>query len=224
MVALALFVPDRYVTYTINLLYALGLAVCLRFAAAPFLERRRNAVWLLLLAVGLGAWRLSDDGLYDYRAEAPLYAAVRALPTDARLAGNPEVMDNVLTFGERNVLATFELAHPWSVGYWRQFAPRLADTVAAYYAKDARTVIAVAKRDGITHFVVREGDFRPEALRQGPLFAPYNARIRELAAAPGDFALLDGTQFPYTRLAPDIRLVDMRPFTARPSTPPSKAP
>lgn len=224
IVALALFVPDRYVTYTINLLYALGLAVCLRHAFSPLIERRWGAALLLVLAAGLGAWRLTGDGLYDYRDGAPLYAAVRALPKDARVAGNPEVMDNVLTFGRRNVLASFELAHPWSVGYWRRFAPRLADAVEAYYAKDARTVVDVARRDGITHFVVREGDFTPETLRKGPLFAPYNARIRELAAAPGQFALLDGAQFPYTRLAPDLRLVDMRPFTARPSAPPPEAP
>lgn len=224
IVALALFVPDRYVTYTIHLLYALGLAVCLRHACSPLIESRTGAALLLVLAAGLGAWRLGDDGLYDYRAEAPLYAAVRALPKEARLAGNPEVMDNVLTFGRRNVLASFELAHPWSLGYWRRFAPRLADTVAAYYAKDARAVLDVARRRGITHFVVRESDFTPAALAKGPFFAPYTARIRELAAAPGQFVLLDGSQFPYSRLAPNLRLVDMRPFLARPGAPPPKAP
>jgi hypothetical protein len=220
-VALALFVPDRYVTYSINLLYALGLAVCLRHALAG-LDGRRFGAWLLVLAVGLGAWRETDAGLYDYRADAPLYAAVAALPKDALLAGHPELLDNVLTFGRRNVLASFELAHPWCLGYWRRLAPRLADQVEAYYAKDPATVIDMARRYGITHFVVRESDFTPRALAGHPLFAPYDARIRELAARPGDFALLDGKNFPYTRPEPGVRLVDMRPFaTNRPATSPT---
>lgn len=211
LVALALFVPDRYISYTINLLYALGLAVCLRFALAGLAGSRSAAAGLVTLAVILGAWRDTDASLYDYRADASLYAAVAALPKDALLAGHPEILDTVLTFGQRNVLASFELAHPWSTGYWQLLAPRLEAELTAYYAKEPQTVIAVARTYGITHFVVRESDFTAKALAGHPLFAPYDERIRELAAQPGNFALLDPVAFPYTRPEPGIRLVDMRP-------------
>ncbi len=209
-VALSLFVPDRYISYTVNLLYALGLAVCLRWRLAVRPLKRGAAALLLLLAAGLGAWRLTDAGLYDYAADAPLYAAVRQTPKDALFAGNPEVMDTVLTFGQRNVLASFELAHPWSLGYWQRFSPRLADQIEAYYAKDPATVRAFAAQYGVTHFVVREADFTARAMRDHPLFAPYDGRIRELADAPGNFALLDQEKFPYTSPEPGIRLVDVR--------------
>jgi hypothetical protein len=224
VLALALFVPDRYIMYTINLLYALGLAICLDAALDSLLERKEAGLVLLLLAVGLGGWRLTDASLYDYRGDAPLYAAVASLPKDALLAGNPELLDNVLTFGRRNVLASFELAHPWSLGYWHRLVPRLTDQIEAYYAKDARTVVAVAKAHGITHFVVRDSDFAPKVTSGHPLFAPFDARIRELAAMPGDFALLDGKKFPYTRIEPDIRLVDVRPFLSHPDGSPPNAP
>jgi hypothetical protein len=209
-VALALFVPDRYIAYTINLLYALVLAVCLRQALAGLLRRRGVAAALLLLAMGLGAWRLTGVGLYDYRADAPLYAAVAALPKDAVLAGNAKDMDNVLTFGRRNVVATFELAHPWSIGAWKIALPRLAHQAEAYYAKDAGVVREFAQAYGVTHMVVRETDLTPEAMARGPLFAPFDARIRELAGMPGNFALLDGANFPYTSPEPGVRLVDVR--------------
>lgn len=221
IVALRLFVPDRYIAYTINLLYALALAVVLRHALAGILSRAGGRGALLALSLAVGLWRLSGVGLYDYRADAALYAAVRELPKDALLAGNPEDMDTVLTFGRRNVVASFELAHPWSVGYWRLYAPRLAHQAEAYYAKDPAKVLEFARAYGVTHMVVREADLTPAAVAKGPLFAPFNARIRALADKPGDFALLDGGIFPYTSPEPGVRLVDLRPLLA---TPPPAAP
>ena len=209
-IALVLFVPDRYISYTINLCYALGMAVCLRHALAPLLARRWVGAALIVLAAGLGVWRLTDVGLYDYRADTPLYAAVAALPTDALLAGNPKDMDNVLTFGRRNVLASYELAHAWSVGLWKSMLPRLAHQAEAYYAKDAAVVREFATAYGVGWIVVREADFDPAAIAQGPLFAPFDRRIQELAGTPGNFVLLDGAQFPYTSPEPGVRLVDVR--------------
>ncbi len=218
-VALRLFVPDRYICYTINLLYALGLAVVLRHALAGLLSTPGRRAAVLVLAAGLGAWRLAGDGLYDYRADAPLYAAVGETPKDARIAGNPELMDGVLTFGRRNVVASFELAHPWSRGYWAMFYPRLAHQAEAYYAKDPAVVLEFARAYGVTHFVVREADYAPAALAASPIFAPLDARVRELAARPGDFALLDGTNFPYTTPEPGVRFVDLRPLLEREAAP-----
>ncbi|MHC1713193.1 MAG: hypothetical protein AB9872_13680 [Solidesulfovibrio sp.] len=164
----------------------------------------------LIFTAGLGAWRLTDVGLYDYKNDAPLYAAVGQTEKSALFAGNPILLDNVLTFGRRNVLASFELAHPWSLGYWGQMLPRLAHQVDAYYAKDPEVVLEFARVYGVTHFVVREADFEPEALAGHPLFAPFDARIRELAGRAGKFALLDGEKFPYTSPEVGMRLVDLR--------------
>ncbi|MEA4858346.1 MAG: hypothetical protein AAGU21_19010 [Solidesulfovibrio sp.] len=212
IVALKLFVPDRYIAYTINLLYALSLAVVLRHALAKPLSGKAGRFALLALALGLGLWRLSGAGLYDYRADAPLYAAVRELPKEALVAGNPELLDTVLTFGRRNVFASFELAHPWSVGYWERYFPRLAHQIDAYYAKDPLAVLEFARAYGVSHMVVREADLTAAAIAKGPLFAPFTARIKALADRPGDFALLDAAVFPYTSPEPGLRLVDLRPL------------
>ena len=93
--------------------------------------------------------------------------------------------------------------------------PRLGHQLEAYYAKDPDTVREFARVYGVTHLVVREADFDPRVLAKGPLFAPFDDRIRELAAVPGNFALLDGAVFPYTSPEPGVRLVDVRPEAGR---------
>ena len=126
------------------------------------------------------------------------------------IAGNPEVLDTVLTFGRRNVLASFELSHAWSEGYWRRFEPRLADQVAAYYAREPGPVRALVRRWGVTHIVVREADFTVKAMTHHPLFAPFDAAIAARAKQPGSFVLLDATLFPGIEVAPGLRLIDLR--------------
>ncbi len=218
ILALRLFVPDRYVSYSVNILYALGLATLFRHALAPLLRRRGVAAALLLLAAVAGAIRLTDAGLYDYGADATLYATARLTPADATFAGHPELMDNLLTFGHRNVQASFELAHPWMTGYWRRYEPRLDDLFTAYYAADPEAVTAFCRRYGVDFLVVDEAHFTPGFLAGRPFFAPFDGRIREIAAATladgRGFAILDEKRFPYVRVGGTLRLLDVRGMTA----------
>ena len=215
--ALALFVPDRYVSYSINLLYALVLAVGLRYGLGRRWASGRVGGWLLVLLGGVcGAWRLYGVGLYDYRSEAPLYAAVAALPKDALLAGNPELLDNVLTFGRRNVLASFELAHPWSLGYWRRYAPRLRPrsrpiTPRIRPGPGPGPGVRGDASGGGGSGLRSEGNWRAD--RCSRLSTP---GIRELAARPGDFILRDRTRFAGQEIAPGLFLIDLRPLAALP--------
>ncbi len=223
---LKFFIPDRYVTYPVHLAWTvwLGLAAAAAWRAWP--QRRRAVGAVLLLAVaGLGTWRLQSAGVYDFSADAPVIAAARALPVDARIAGPPALMDNVLAFGQRRVLVSFELAHPWLRGYWRQIEPRLRDWFAAYYAADPAEIRAFCERYGVDWMVVDERDFpveaggkpetaanprAPDFLRGRPFFAPFDAQIQALVAGRSHFAILSPTDFPYVRLDPNRRLLDMR--------------
>lgn len=218
LLALRLFVPDRYVSYSLNMFYALALAFFFRAALAPVLSRRGAAAGLVVLAVGLGGLRLTDAGLYDYGGQAALYAAVRQTPTDAVFAGHPERMDNVLTFGRRNVQASFELAHPWMTGYWKQFEPRLTDLFTAYYASDAQIVRDFAAKYGVDYIVVDEADFTPEFLAARPFFAPFDQSIqalaRQAAASGRGFILRDREAFPGIQVSQSVRLIPLRPASA----------
>lgn len=217
LMAFTLFVPDRYMQYPVNLLYAILLSSCLAGAFKRLKLGKPAAVCLILAMAVLGALRLKNVALYDYSADAPLYAAVAAAtPKNAMLAGHPDLMDNVMTFARRNALATFELAHPWSRGFWAQLSPRLDGFFAAYYASDADTVVRFAHDFDVDFLVVDEAHFTKEFLAAKPFFEPFGAAIKSMTQGRdlqiGGFAVLDASRFPRIPLRPGAFLIDLRPF------------
>jgi hypothetical protein len=233
---LKFFVPDRYLMYTLNLCYLLGLALCLAAAAEgkkPW-PRGLAAAAVVLVAL-LGGLRLQGVGLNDYSMYRPLYTALAQTPKSALLAGHPNLMDNVLTFAKRPALATFELAHPWSKGYWEQLRPRLEDLFTAYYAEDPQVVRDFCRKYNISFLVVDDRHYTPEFLAGGkflvpfnqplqrkkkgmaewvicPFFAPFDNQIRGLVQGRRNFVLLNQDLFPGMVVDEHQRVLDMRPW------------
>ena len=228
---LRFFIPNRYVIYPVNLAYALLLGLAAHAAWRAWAPRRRAMGAALLLAAALlGACRLHGVGVYDFSPDAPVITAARALPKNARIAGPPALMDNVLAFGQRRALVSFELAHPWLRGYWARIAPRLRELFDAYYADDPAAVRAFCARHGVDFLIVDERDFpleaggnpeatassrAPDFLRGRPFFAPFDKQIQSLLAGRTHFAILSPTDFPYSRLDANRRLLDMRKIDRR---------
>ena len=232
---LRLFVPDRYLIYTLNLFYCLALAWCWGTALKIWRWPQTVAVLVLILAAGVGAWRLNNVGLYDFSVYRPAYAALARTPKDALMAGHPNLMDNLMTFGQRRALVTFELAQPWSVGYWQQLKPRLEDLFTAYYAADPEMVRAFAEKYQVSFLVVDDRHFTPAFLTGGrffvpfddltlkgsrktltekitaPFFAPFDELIRRQTRNRDRFALLDPQAFPRQGLGEHLWLLDLRP-------------
>ncbi len=249
---LKLFVPDRYLIYTLNLVYCLALALLLRAAAAawpwprPLAAPGRRALGLLILLVAtLGGWRLQGAGLYDYSCYRPLYRALAQTPKDAVVAGHPNLMDGVPTFARRPALATYELAHPWSQGYWEKLKPRLDALFAAYYAADPEVVQDFCRQYQVAFLVVDDRHFTPAFLAGGtflvpleqrftpgrprglaeqveaPFFAPFAAAIRRQVKGRRQFALLAWSG-PAVPVDEHIRLLDLRPCLSPTSPEPGK--
>ncbi len=236
LLLLKLFIPDRYVIYTFNVCYCLVLALALSAALKVGRWPRSLAVTALILAAALGAMRLHGVGLRDYSAYQPLFAALAATPKDALVAGHPNLMDPVPTFARRPALAIYELAHPWSRGYWDQLRPRLDDLFRAYYAADPQEVVAFGRKYGISFLVVDDRHFRPDFLAGGrfffpaavriqahigqtlservdaPFFAPFGEQIRRLVAGRRRFALLSWPGSHTLGADCHLRLLDLRPF------------
>jgi hypothetical protein len=174
---------------------------------------------LSILLVGLlalaGSARLHQQGLTDYSEYAPLYIKARTLPKDALLAGHPMLMDAVHTFGMRNVLASRKLAHPWSLGYWARYEPRLRASLDALYAKDPRTLVEAREQYGVTHLIVDARQLEDSFVQHVPLFAPYNDYIRKLAARPGDFLLAPDGPLPGIEVQPGVRIIPLADIPER---------
>ncbi|WP_243362317.1 hypothetical protein [Fundidesulfovibrio terrae] len=214
--AFALFVPDRYVQYPINLFYALLLSACLRAAwrARRAWTGKGATVALLAVLAVAGGVRLMGVGLYDLRPDKALYDGVEAAtPKDALVAGHPDLMDNVQTFAKRNGFVNTELAQPWSVGYWNQIRPRLDGLFAAYYAEDAADVAAFAKHFGVDFLLVDESHFTREFLTRDPFFEPFGQAIRDMTRDRTHFAVLDQSRFARIPLRPGAFLIDLRPYS-----------
>ena len=233
---LKLFVPDRYLMYTLNLFYCLVLALSLQAALRVARWPRHLAILALVAAALLGAWRLEGVGLKDYSAYRPLYTALAATPKDAVIAGHPNLMDNIPTFAQRRALVIYKLAHPWSRGYWEIIEPRLHDLFTAYYAADPQEVVAFCRKYGIAFLIVDDRHFTPAFLQGGfclfpydrphlqgtprglaernfcPFFAPFDEQIRNLTAGRHNFALLSDSGFRTLVVSQHIRLIDMRPW------------
>jgi hypothetical protein len=233
---LQLFVPDRYLMYTLNLFFCLFLALGLKTALRVPRWPRHLAILVLVAAATLGAWRLHGVGLKDYSAYETVYAALAATPKDGLIAGHPDLMDTIPTFAQRRAFATYELAHPWSKGYWAKLKPRLVDLFKAYYAADPQEVVAFCRKYGIAWLIVDDRHFTPAFLRggyllfpfdkphlpgeakglaeriYGPFFAPFDVQIRHLTAGRSHFALLSDPAFQAVALDQHVRLIDMRPW------------
>jgi len=213
--AFALFVPDRYVQYPVNLLYALLLSACLCTAwSARRIWTARGATAALLAGLAmLGGVRLMGVGLYDLRADKAIYEGVEAAtPKDSMVAGHPDLMDNVQTFARRNGFINTELAQPWSVGFWNQIRPRLDGLFEAYYAEDPDEVIRFANTFHVDFLVVDEAHFTPAFLARDPFFEPFGQAIKTMTQARTHFAVLDQARFPRLPLRTGAFLIDLRPL------------
>lgn len=206
-----LFVPSRYLEYATNLSYCLGMAICLD----ALLRRIPRGVGLALLGAALVAGVVRQHGveLFDYSGDRVLYEYARATPPASRFAGLPDLMDNVLTFGRRNVYVSSELAHPWSVGLWRELGPRLERLTRAYYSADPDTVRRFCGEEGVDYLVVDRRHFARAFMSGHAVFEPFGALVRERAKDPAPFALLSGA-FAGVAVGPDVTVYDMRPGSA----------
>jgi len=210
VVLLRLFIPDRYVMYTINLYYCVLLALAFHALWARCGRKRVAGVCLVAAAMVAGACRLDNVGVTDYSADKTLYDALAATPPSTRVAAHPWLADSILTFARRNVVVSCELAHPWSVNYWREIETRLSDFFDAYYAHDPAVVRAFCRKYAVDVLVVDARHFEPAFVSGQPFFAPFDNQIRNLAASGGEFYLAQTNGFDSVRISRYQKLVDAR--------------
>jgi hypothetical protein len=207
-IPLKLFIPGRYLEYSLTVFYCISLAACLKIVIDHLNLRRIVFPWLFFFLTLLGALRLHNVELYDYSAYSPLYSFFDSIPVDAVVAGHPEVMDNVMTFSRRKAFVTYKLSHPWIEPYWSVIKQRTYDLFDAYYSNNAEEIRNFCKRNGIGYIVVREEDFSEQRIRQGVVyFQPFGSYIAEITRPRAGFAILDTDLFPPVFRMEGVRVV-----------------
>lgn len=210
MVLLKLFLPSRYMEYSVNIGYCFVLGMCLfgmieQKGKIPFCR----ALVVVSIVAFLGAFRLSGEGMHDYSRDQEICEYLKVNTTkDVLVAGHPYQMDNILTFSQRNVFASYELAHPWNQGYWARLKPRLLELFEAYYAGDVSEVTAFCIRNEIDYIVVDPRFFTKEFIETTPFFAPFDTLIREKVQDVKRFALLSDNM-PVQVVGNNVRVISV---------------
>lgn len=205
-----LFVPRRYLEFSVSLLYCVLIAMIARTAIEEFGMRRFAFPALVTLLVLIGAARLHGIALYDYSRDAGLYELLKRTPKSAVVAGHPEVMDNIPTFARRTAFVTYELSHSWYDRYWDVIKKRTFDFFTAYYSSDPEQIRHFGRDNGISYMVVREADFAPENLSGKAIyFEPFGDYVRKLTAGRHYFAILDVAKFPPVFQSKGMRVVKL---------------
>jgi hypothetical protein len=95
-------------------------------------------------------------------------------------------------FGARRALVTTETSHPFYPRYNLEMRRRSDVSLRAHYAESLQDVVMLLEPEGVTHFVFRRADFRPENLNKLSYFPPLDKVVKELVKrSSGAFAFYD---------------------------------
>lgn len=185
-VIMRLFLPRRYVEFSFSIIYLILLAACASSVVKSMNLRAFSLTGILMLTLVLAGLRIHNYGVYDYSVDKKLYDFISETPKSSMVAGPPELMDNVMTFGKRKAFVTFELSHTWFSEYWKLVRKRTFDFFDAYYASDPEKIYEFTNKYAIDYLVVRDKDFDPKnfsVVFNG--FEPFSSEKRAAATSDG---------------------------------------
>jgi hypothetical protein len=95
-------------------------------------------------------------------------------------------------------------------------------SLRAHYAETLQEVASLLEPEGVTHFVFRRADFKPERIKNLTYFPPLDKTVKQLVNRPsGVFAYnelpkeLDPASFPYVKFIDEFSLViDVRELSS----------
>jgi len=197
--AFRLYVPDRYLDLglpiaaaTLVLTVVAGAWRHAREERRPIYQNATAAVIMLAWLMFLGSGYTKQSGMNtngkDY---ASLYAFMRTLPLDSRIAAHPKDGDNLPYWGARATVTNFETASPWFVDNWRRYDKRTRDTLEALYATDRKALFDYTEEYGVTHLYLQRSRYKKDFKERSALFEPYTSHVnrRLEGKKPADLVL-----------------------------------
>ena len=121
----------------------------------------------------------------------PLFEFIDTLPTDALLAGPPDLLDSVRYFTGRAQYVGYEATMPYCRDFYSELKRRALAVGRAYYAADAADVVSFADREGVDYMILDNRLYRGDFLagKVPFFFEPIDSEIRLSVNRNGPFAL-----------------------------------
>ncbi len=160
--------------------------------------------WLIIQGTGKG---LGGDANFNYPTwkRGEMYSWIREnTAPEAVIACHPTHCDGMQLFAARRALVTTETSQPFYPRFNLEMRRRSEVALKAHYAESLPDLVTLLEPEGVSHFVFRRRDFRPEVLREVSYFPPLDSLVRQLVTRPsGKFAFnelpkeIDPVKYPY---------------------------
>lgn len=189
-VAFRLYSPERYSHYGMTATTIALVVSAVGLVATRVRRPRRAAIRSLVVAAFIpllcfltGNGILAKNGMtIDGRRHADLFAFVKTLPLDVRIASHPSDGDDVPLWTGRAMMGGYETLQPWLVESWAREKARAEDTLRAMYATERDVLLSYCARYGVTHLLVRRDRYGSDFARRAAVFQPIGAFVDKLLA------------------------------------------
>lgn len=173
ILAFHLYLPDRYARLSIGLIFWFSIAVLictvllgLAWVAGHYLRPIQKPLPLILLAA---SWVLfvtnAGGGFVLVRDHEPeISSFLRTSPKDTVVAGFDGYLDSVPAHGMRSSFIALELIIPYKPDYFNLMRDRTFRLRDAFVTQNAEDLAAFAKREKISHYLVKPGELRISGL------------------------------------------------------------
>lgn len=168
-----LFIPTRYVAYSLVLLPSIAIPIVIFKIARPSVAIAASIVLLLLIG-GRGSGTAGFT--VNARSEAPLYERIAAMQDATLVAGWPTgPIDNVPYLSRKPALVTYETHAAFHTQALLTMRTRMHALIAAYFATSPEPLVTLRDQFGVTHLLVDKRHFTEAPPRY---FAPFDVAIR----------------------------------------------
>jgi len=176
----ALFLPNRYLTYTYPIFFSLLMARLVGIYAEVFKKWWATALLLALLVLPrFLSYLPHNNAQYNYEGYAGLFQKINELPNDHGLIAGPTyVCDMIPMHSQRSVLFSQEGFHAlYFKHYWEKMAPRLYDYMDATTTNDPELVKDFVRKYQVSYLILDRN--LVEEGQPFPSFEPFNAYLKD---------------------------------------------
>jgi hypothetical protein len=177
-----LHLPTRYTGYTFRIILSIAAAIVLTLILDKLLYIVSNNLpsfsWQQLTQKALALFAISAIAIsiifypsfvdtfpitkYKTGETPTLYQFFQQQPKNIMIASLTADTDNIPTFAQRSILASYEYAIPYHLGYYRPFRQRVVDLIGAQYSTNLAEITQFIRKYGIDFWIIEESSFVPE--------------------------------------------------------------